>query len=137
MYFTMKIWAIPFKRFKVSRANTHNIEIPVEINDIRLLMEIDTVAGISIISKETFIKNFNNVSLKPSGTRSHIYTGDHIKVCGHFDARVNYNHQSVILPLIVVDGSGPSLFDTIRCPCMLQFIRNLKSSIKACDNKRN
>ena len=73
-------------------------------------MEVDTGAGISIISKETFDKNFNNVSLKPSGTRLHTYTGDQIKGCGQFDAKVNYNYKSVNLPLIVVEGSGPSLF---------------------------
>ena len=96
--------------YKVGGANKHGIEIPIEINGAKLLMELDTGAGISIISKETFDTNFNGISLKPCSALLHTYTGDPIKVCGQFDASVNYNSQRMSLPLIVVEGSGPSLF---------------------------
>ena len=96
--------------YKVGGTNKHGNEIPIEINNVQMLMELDTGAGISIISKETFDNNFNNISLKPCSTLLHTYTGDPIKVCGQFNASVNYNGQRMSLPLVVVDGSGPSLF---------------------------
>jgi hypothetical protein len=65
---------------KVGRTNKHGIEIPIEINSVHMLpldmLPLDTGAGISIISKETFDNNFNNISLKPCSTLLHTYTRD-------------------------------------------------------------
>jgi hypothetical protein len=96
--------------YKVGGTNKHGIEIPIEINSVQMPMVLDTGAGISIISKETFDNNFNNISLKPCSTLLHTHTGDSIKVRGQFNASVNYNGQRMSLPLVVVDGSGPSIF---------------------------
>ena len=38
------------------------------------------------------------------------YTGEPIKVLGTFNATVKYENQQHNLPLLVVDGDGPSLF---------------------------
>jgi hypothetical protein len=62
--------------YKVGGTNKHGIEIPIEINSVQMLMELDAGGGISIISKETFDNNFNNISLKPCSTLLHTYTGD-------------------------------------------------------------
>ena len=75
--------------YKVGGTDNHGIEIPIEINGVQTLMELDTGAGISIISSEKFHNNFNDISLKPCSTLLHTYTGDNIKVLGQFDASVN------------------------------------------------
>ena len=38
------------------------------------------------------------------------YTGKPIKVLGTFNAKVKYEEQQYNLPMLVVDGDGPSLF---------------------------
>ena len=86
------------------------IEIPVELNGNSLLMELDTGAGVSLISQETYNKYFKGTPLQPSVTRLHAYTGDPVQVCGELHVQLKYQGQNVTVPLLVVEGSGPSLF---------------------------
>jgi hypothetical protein len=39
--------------YKTGGTKKHGIEIPIEINNVQMLMELDTGAAISIISKKT------------------------------------------------------------------------------------
>ena len=88
----------------------NGIEIQVQLNGVNLFMELDTGAGVSIISQETFNKHFTGTPLKPSSTRLHTYTGHPVQVTGQFHVHLKYQDQSATLPLLVVEGSGPSLF---------------------------
>ena len=88
----------------------HGIEIPVEVNGTSLLMELDTGAGVSVISEETYKKNFSGTPLMLSNTRLRAYTGHPLKVHGQLIAHLKYQDQSADVPLLVVEGSGPSLF---------------------------
>ena len=101
----------PFS-FALYNLNTdrNGIEIPVELNGAHLLMELDTGAGVSIISQETYNRYFNGTPLQPSSTRLHTYTGYPVQVSGQFHAQLKYQNQCVTVPLLVVEGSGPSLF---------------------------
>ena len=74
-----------------------------------LLMEIDTGASVTIISKETYTRYFCSIPLLPSTVKLHTYTGDKIVVCGKFNADVQYESQHATLPVTVVGGAGPSL----------------------------
>ena len=85
------------------------IEIPVKLNRTSLLMELDTGAGVSVISEETYKKHFSGTPLMPSN-RLHAYTGHPLKVHGQLIAHLKYQDQSADVPLLVVEGSGPSLF---------------------------
>ena len=60
-------------------AENKGIEVPVELNGIHLLMELDTGAGVSIISQETYNRHFKETSLQPCDNRLHTYTGTHFK----------------------------------------------------------
>ena len=84
-------------------AGQHGIEVPIKLNNLSVLMELDTGAGISIISEETHAKYFKGVPLEPSST------GDPIHVLGQFDVNSRYKSQSAALPLTFVAGAGPSL----------------------------
>lgn len=85
------------------------IEIPVEMNGQPILMELDTGAGLSLISLETYKKHFSDLPLEPSTTTLKTYTGHPVPVSGKITTNVQYQDQQATLPLCVVDGTGPSL----------------------------
>ena len=66
------------------------IEIPVELNGTSLLMELDTGAGVSVISEETYKKTFSGTPLMLSNTRLRAYTGHPLKVQGQLIAHLKY-----------------------------------------------
>ena len=65
-------------------AENNGIEVPVELNGIHLLMELDTGAGVSIISQETYNRHFKEAPLQLCDTRLHTYTGHPVQVSGQF-----------------------------------------------------
>lgn len=71
--------------------------------------KIDTGASLSIISKETFDNTFADCTLKPSNISLSTYTGVALTVHGMMVAEVQHISQSAMLPILVVDGTGPSL----------------------------
>ena len=73
-------------------------------------MELDTGAGDSSISQETFNKHFKGTPPKPSSTRLHTYTGHPVQVTGQFCVHLKHQDQTATLPLLVIEGSGLSLF---------------------------
>ena len=75
-----------------------------------LLLKLDNSAGLSVIPRETYKKHFIGTPLMPSNTRLSAYTGHPLKVHGQLIAHLKYQDQSADVPLIVVEGSGPSLF---------------------------
>ena len=91
-------------------AENKGIEIPVELNGIHLLMELDTGAGVSIISQETYNRHFMETPLQPCDTRQRTYTGHPAQVSGQFLVQLKYQNQTVTVPLLVVKSPGPSLF---------------------------
>ena len=91
-------------------AENNGIEVPVELNGIHLLMELDTGAGVSIISQETYNRHFKETPLEFCDTRLHTCTGHPVQVSGQFLVQLKYQNQNVAVPLLVVKGSGPSLF---------------------------
>ncbi|XP_057711364.1 uncharacterized protein K02A2.6 [Corythoichthys intestinalis] len=72
-------------------------------------MEIDTGAGVSIISEKVYEQSFSHVPLEGSSVTLKGYSGEIIPVKGQFMAKVTYENQTFNLPLIVVAGGGPSL----------------------------
>ena len=75
-----------------------------------LQMEIDTGASYSVISEETYNKLWSNNAPKLDATniKLHPYTGETIKILGSISVDVKYREQYE--KLIVVEGSGPTLF---------------------------
>ena len=76
-------------------------------------MEISTGASISLISHDTFTKLWSTSqrpTLRPSTQKLRTYTGEQLEVLGYITVHVTYGKQHQMLPLLVVAGSGPSLF---------------------------
>ena len=76
-------------------------------------MEIDTAASVSLISEQTFQKLWyrkNAPGLRRPLVQLRTYSSEQLKVIGKIDARVRYDTQVAIFPLIFVQGNGPILF---------------------------
>ena len=84
--------------------------VDINLDGKPLSMEVDTGASVSLISEATWRKLSPNRRLKPSSVWLRTYTGQEIKILGQVDIPVEHRAQKVQLPLVVVEGRGPSLF---------------------------
>ena len=74
-------------------------------------MELDTGAAISVINESTYKTILTQQpALEKSDVKLHTYSGEQLTILGELQVTVHYNEQTVTLPLIVVQGSGPNLF---------------------------
>ena len=76
-------------------------------------MEVDTRASVSVISIDTYSKLWLSARAPPiesSEVQLQTYTGHSLPILGTIDEDISYKHQTVKLPLVVVEGNGPSLF---------------------------
>ena len=84
-------------------------EVHLTVNGTPVTMELDMGASKSVMSKDVFRSLFPAPSLKKTNISLRSYSGESVKVLGSVDVTVVYNSESVLLPLLIVDGSGPSL----------------------------
>ena len=82
------------------------IVVTVKINGSEFPMEVDTGASFSIISESTYHSWIALPELKTNNVTLHTYTGESIVVV--CSLKVDED-EMFTLPLIVVQGSGPSL----------------------------
>ena len=80
------------------------------INKQQLLMEVDTGTAVLLVSEETYCHMWPQKSLQQATTVLGTYSGEQLIVCGCMNSEVVYGHQQLTLPLLVIKGSGPSLF---------------------------
>ena len=74
-------------------------------------MELDTGASLSVISEQTFHSIASTTDkLQSTDITLTTYTGHSLSILGTFDVQVCYQSQVHTLPLVVVQGQGPSLF---------------------------
>ena len=102
-----------YSLFTVSHRTAKPIRVNVQLNQTFLNMEVDTGASVSVISKDTYSKLWPSAQAPPiesSDVQLQTYTGHSLPVLGTIDVDVSYKHQTAKLPLVVVEGNGPSLF---------------------------
>ena len=80
------------------------------VNRKPLVMKIDTGASVSLVSEKTWKRIFQGCPLEPSKVHLSTYSGEGLKVLGEKEVKVQYGSQEVSLPLIVVEGTGVSLY---------------------------
>ena len=98
--------------FNVTTNVSKPLQVSLRINDADLTMEVDTGASVSLISSVTFQKLWpahSSPVLMATQTKLRTYTGEQIHVLGTISANVQFKTQQETLPLLVVDGDGPSL----------------------------
>ena len=82
------------------------------INGIQMEMEIDTGASVFLISKNTFDKFQFSAAFPPlinEQIKLCTYTGEEISVLGSISVTAKSENCTSTLPLLVVEGNGPSL----------------------------
>ena len=85
----------------------------VTANGVELKMEVDTGASVSIISEYTYNKlwTHNMPPLQETTLKLRTYTGQTLQIHGTITVDVTYNDQTDTLPVLVVEGTGPSLWE--------------------------
>ena len=98
--------------FNVTTNTCKPLQVAVKVNGADLIMEVDTGASMSLISNVTF-QNCGSTEQPhtaiPTESKLHTYTGEQINVLGTISAEVQFKQQQETLPLLVVEGDGPSL----------------------------
>ena len=89
--------------FAVTSAPEAAIILEPKVNGVTLPMEFDTGASVSIISQV-----WEGILSKTQLLKT--YTGEKLQVLGQLQVQVEYGDQVQLLPLLVVAGSGPSLW---------------------------
>ena len=84
--------------------------IQITVRKKLITMELDTGASSSMISQQTFAQLGHIRKMKPSTVRLTSYSGHEIKVLGTVDVEVSYEVVQKVIPLLIVEGTGPSLF---------------------------
>ena len=86
------------------------IRVEVQLDGRPLSIELDTGAAASLISVKTDDALFPDMPLLVCATTLSTYSGEPLKVVGQREVEVCVDGQKEKLPLVVVEGDGPSLF---------------------------
>ena len=87
------------------------ITVDVTVNDVPVTMEVDTGAAVSVMSCQQQQKLFPQAQLHPSQVVLRTYTAEKVAVVGILPVHVAYEGQEHDLPLVIVQGKGPALFE--------------------------
>ena len=104
------------------------------VNNKEVEFEIDTGAGVSIISEDVYNSLFKQTPLKPSKTILQTYSGEHLDVQGELPVRVNHNKKMTDARFIVVKGHGSSLMGR---DLLSKMQIDWQSVYKVCNNDDN
>ncbi|UYV61734.1 K02A2.6-like [Cordylochernes scorpioides] len=81
--------------------NAPKIMVNVKIEDADTIMEVDTGADVSVVSKNFFLTNLKNVTLEKYSGHLKSFSGNLIPVFGKCLVNVSYKNYQEKLPLIV------------------------------------
>ena len=93
-----------------NKSKREAIHVTPCINGKQLTMELDTGAGVSVISQADYQKHFSNLSLKDTDLKLKSYSGEEIHINGLINCDVTLDGQSKQLNLYVVQGGEKPLF---------------------------
>lgn len=86
------------------------LEVDLQLNSKSLTIEVDTGAAVLLVSQTTYRNLFMGQTLLPSSTQLHTYSGEALQVLDEMEVKVQYQKQQAQLPLLIMQGDGPSLF---------------------------
>ena len=84
--------------------------MPGEINGIQLTMELDTGAGVSLVSEKTWSEELGKLELSSIDLPLEGYPNRPLQVLGQCEVEVKVHGKEAVLPLVVVEGNGIPLF---------------------------
>ncbi|KAK2159261.1 hypothetical protein NP493_1730g00003 [Ridgeia piscesae] len=95
--------------YRVSKGNDRKpISVTMEVENRKLVMELDTGSAVSVIGEEKYHEQLRHVPLESTTLQLHTYTGETVKPLGVLSVKVRYGEQSKYLQLYVMKGIGPT-----------------------------
>ncbi|XP_046397971.1 uncharacterized protein K02A2.6-like [Ischnura elegans] len=85
------------------------IKIYVNIENVPVLMEVDSGAGHTIIGKTLYDEKFPFLKISPSEIRLSTWSNQKLDILGQCMVNVSYNNENARLLLLVAATPGPSL----------------------------
>ena len=100
-----------YSLYKMTSRKCDPIMTMVTANGVELKMKVNNGASVSIISEYTYNKlwTHNIPPLQETTLKLRTYTGETLQIHGAITVDVTYHDQTDTLPLLVVEGTGPSL----------------------------
>ena len=98
-----------YSLFHVRSEPETQLKVGIVIDKQPVEMVVDTGASLSIISENTFRKNWPEQVLREASIKIRTYTGELLKVKGCVDVDISYGDQKAHVQLFVVAGDGPNL----------------------------
>lgn len=83
--------------------------VDLRIDGVRVSMEVDTGASLTIIPQELYLAHLAHVPLVSSSINLHTYTRQALTVVGEAEVQVEFEGITASLPLLVVQHPGPAL----------------------------
>ena len=84
--------------------------MPLEINGIKLTMELDTGAGVSLVSEKMWAEELGKPELGSIDLPLEGHPNQPLRVLGQSQVNVKVQGKEAVLPLVVVEGNGIPLF---------------------------
>jgi hypothetical protein len=96
--------------FNTRYVNSYSpIKLPVTVNGVQIMMELDSGSGTSVICEELYLKYFTQIKLLKTDLRMCLYNGHKITPLGYFTGEVCYLTTAQHLKMYVVKNGGPPL----------------------------
>ena len=86
-----------------NRPNSNRYALEMKINGKPCMMELDTAADFSIMSKSEYIEKFADMPLTPSQVTLKTYTGEILEVSGEMHCDIVYKGKKYSLPILVAN----------------------------------
>jgi hypothetical protein len=91
-----------------ARPRTDSTTVPLTVNGLELQFELDTGTFNTIVAVEDWRK-LNSPKIHPSNLALKCYGGTPLTVRGECTLQVTHDNRVCDLPVVIVNGSGPSL----------------------------
>ena len=120
----------------INRVSPPPIKLYPFINEVRICMELDTGAAVSILSKDQ-LKRLPGIKIRPCETTLTTYTGGSVTVIGEADVLVQYGNYCGTLPIIITDSNNVSLLGRDWLTVIPLDWTNISKSIKSISSFSN
>jgi len=101
-----------YTMFHTTSGKIDPMYVTVTVNEKPVKMEVDTGAGVSIISEATYRsiwKKGQAPPIQPTKINLRTYTGEVVPAAGKLQVEVKHGQEQKNLSLVVAQGKGPSL----------------------------
>ena len=86
-----------------NKPNCNRYTVEMEINGKLCMMELDTAADFSIMSRSEYLERFADKPLSPSKVTLKTYTGELLNVSGEMQCDIVYKSKQYSLPILVAN----------------------------------